>query len=641
MLELNGAVDFDTRYALPGIDPYTAILEALRIDVPRLHEAPERGTLEVTREKEASMTKSVQGKPAWAGDEISITGHSVGDAPKTAVILGSSASPATSASASAGRTATSRIFSGEDAVLRVRLGETIHRRVAAVRLRETTSGRCADERGGDDWNCRSGTGSAARRWRRIRPHRPRLQPGDGRAERRGEFASVDEIDRAVLAAKAASTTWRTWSLSKRAELFFRIYQLLDEHREGLARLLTAEHGSVLSDALGEVQRGIEVVEYVCGIPELLKGDYSEQASTGIDVYSIRQPLGVVAGITLFNFPAMVPMWMWALRDACGNTFVLKPSEKDPPRRSSRRSSWKEAGLPGRRVQRRAGRQGRGRRDPPAPGHRRGQLRRVDPDRALRLRDRDEGGEANAGAGRREEPHGRPPRRRHRDGRGRRGERRLRLRAKRCMAVSVVVAVGDAGDELVGAIKQRLPKVGRRRVRSLLGDGPVVTREHRDKVALHLDRAPRRERPWPTAARPHRTTGLLLGVSLLDDVTPEMDAYRDEIFGPVLSVVRVPTYDEALRLVNENPYGNGVAPSRDGGVARQFQFDVNVGMVGINVPIPCPSRTTCSAAGRACSSATGTSTARRGIDFYTRTKAVTSRWSDPATSKVDLGFPQTR
>jgi malonate-semialdehyde dehydrogenase (acetylating) / methylmalonate-semialdehyde dehydrogenase len=474
---------------------------------------------------------------------------------------------------------------------------------------------------------------------------PVFNPATGEQTGEVAFASTEEMDRAVATATEAYTTWRQWSLSKRAELFFRIYQLVDEHRDDLARLLTAEHGKVLSDAHGEVQRGIEVIEYVCGIPELLKGGYSEQVSTGIDVYAIRQPLGVVAGITPFNFPAMVPMWMWAPAIACGNTFILKPSEKDPSASILTAELLKEAGLPdgvfnvvqgdkvavdailehpgiaavsfvgstpiaryvyetgtkhGKRVQALGG----------AKNH------------MIVLPDADIDMAADAAVS---------------AGYGSAGER--------CMAISVVVAVGDAGDELVSAIKDRLPKVK-------VGDGldpssemgPLVTRAHRDKVASYLDSGPAQ---GATLVADGRNTapdndGFFLGVSLLDDVTPEMDAYRDEIFGPVLSVVRVKTYDEALSLVNENPYGNGVAIfTRDGGVARRFQFDVNVGMVGVNVPIPVPVAFYSFGGWKNSLFGDRHIYGPEGIDFYTRTKAVTSRWPDPATSKVDLGFPQTR
>jgi malonate-semialdehyde dehydrogenase (acetylating)/methylmalonate-semialdehyde dehydrogenase len=474
---------------------------------------------------------------------------------------------------------------------------------------------------------------------------PIYNPATG--EQTGEvgFASVEDIDRAVAVAKAAFPAWRRVSLSKRSELLFRIYQLVDEHREDLARLLTAEHGKVLSDAMGEVQRGLEVIEYVCGIPTLLKGSYSEQASTGVDVYSIRQPLGVVAGITPFNFPALVPMWMWAPAVACGNSFVLKPSENDPSASILTGELLKAAGLPdgvfnvvhgdkvavdailehpdiaavsfvgstpiaryvyetgtknGKRVQALGG----------AKNH------------MVVLPDADIDMAADAAVS---------------AGYGSAGER--------CMAISVVVAVGDAADPLVGAIKERLPKVK-------VGDGldpasemgPLVTRQHRDRVASYLDSGPAQ---GATVVADGRETapdgeGFFLGVSLLDNVTPEMDCYRDEIFGPVLSVVRVPTYDDALRLVNENPYGNGVALfTRDGGVARQFQFDVNVGMVGVNVPIPVPVAYYSFGGWKNSLFGDRHIYGPEGIDFYTRTKAVTSRWPDPKTSNVDLGFPQTR
>ncbi len=474
---------------------------------------------------------------------------------------------------------------------------------------------------------------------------PVYNPATGEQTGEVDFAGPEEIDRAVAAAKAAFPAWRRWSLSKRADLMFRIYQLVEEHREDLARLLTAEHGKVLSDAMGEVQRGIEVIEYVCGIPTLLKGGFSEQVSTGIDVYSIRQPLGVCAGITPFNFPAMVPMWMWAPAIACGNTFILKPSEKDPSASILTAELLKEAGVPdgvfnviqgdkvavdgllghpgiaaisfvgstpiaryvyetgtknGKRVQALGG----------AKNH-----MVVLPDADIEM-----AADAAVSAGY-----------------GSAGER--------CMAISVVVAVGDAADPLVGAIKERLPKVK-------VGDGmdpssemgPLVTRAHRDKVASYLDRGPEQGATLVADGRETAPNGdgFFLGVSLLDNVTPEMDAYRDEIFGPVLSVVRVPTYDEALRLVNENPYGNGVALfTRDGGVARQFQFDVNVGMVGINVPIPVPVAYYSFGGWKSSLFGDRHIYGPEGIDFYTRTKAVTSRWPDPATSKVDLGFPQTR
>jgi malonate-semialdehyde dehydrogenase (acetylating)/methylmalonate-semialdehyde dehydrogenase len=474
---------------------------------------------------------------------------------------------------------------------------------------------------------------------------PVYNPATGAQTAEVDLASVDEVDSGVAAARAAFPAWRELSLSRRAELLFKVRELVSRRREDLARLLTAEHGKVLSDALGEVTRGLEVIEYACGIPTLLKGGFSEQVSSGVDVYSIRQPLGVVAGITPFNFPAMVPMWMWAPALACGNTFVLKPSEKDPSASLLTAELLKEAGVPdgvfnviqgdkvavdrllehpdvaalsfvgstpiaryiyetgtkrGKRVQALGG----------AKNH-----MVVLPDADLDMAADAAVSAAYGSAG------------------------------ERCMAISVVVAVGEVADDLVGAIKERLPKI-------VVGDGmdpgsemgPLVTREHRDKVASYLDSAPGQ---GATVVADGRETapngdGFFLGVSLLDDVTPAMDAYKDEIFGPVLSVVRVPTYDEAVRLVNDNPYGNGTAIfTRDGGVARQFQFDVDVGMVGINVPIPVPVAFYSFGGWKASLFGDSHIYGPEGVNFYTRGKVVTSRWPDPATSRVNLGFPQTR
>jgi malonate-semialdehyde dehydrogenase (acetylating) / methylmalonate-semialdehyde dehydrogenase len=474
---------------------------------------------------------------------------------------------------------------------------------------------------------------------------PVYNPALGMQAGEVDFASVEEVDRAVQAAKLAFTEWRTVSLSKRTDLFFKIRKLVDEHREDIAKILTGEHGKVFTDAKGEVARGLEVIEYCCGIPELLKGGFSEQASTGIDVYSIRQPLGVVAGITPFNFPAMVPMWMWAPAIACGNTFVLKPSEKDPSASIYVAELLQEAGLPDgvfnvvhgdkvavdailehpdiaavsfvgstpiaryvyetgtshdKRVQALGG----------AKNH------------MIVLPDADIEMAADAAVS---------------AGYGSAGER--------CMAVSMLVAVGDAADPLVDAIKRRLPDIK-------VGDGmdpdsemgPLVTREHRDKVASYIDKG--RDEGASVVTDGRETSpdgdGFYLGVTLLDNVDPEMDVYKDEIFGPVLGVTRVDTYDEAVRLANENPYGNGVAIfTRDGGVARQFQFDVNVGMVGINVPIPVPVAYYSFGGWKSSLFGDLHVYGPEGIQFYTRGKVVTSRWPDPATSKVDLGFPQTR
>ncbi len=474
---------------------------------------------------------------------------------------------------------------------------------------------------------------------------PVWNPATGEQSGAVDLATVEEVDAAVQTARKAFETWREVSLSRRAELFFKIRQLVHEHRADIARFLTLEHGKVTSDALGEVARGLEVIEYACGIPTLLKGEYSEQASTGIDVYSIRQPLGVVAGITPFNFQAMVPMWMWAPAIACGNTFVLKPSEKDPSASVYTAELLKEAGLPdgvfnvihgdkvavdailehpdiaavsfvgstpiaryvyetgtknGKRMQALGG----------AKNH------------MIVLPDADIDMAADAAVS---------------AAYGSAGER--------CMAVSVVVAVGDVADLLIDAIKERLPKV--KVGPGLEPDsemGPLITREHRDKVAGYLDSAAEQGAKLVADGRELDVEGdgFFLGVSLIDEVTPEMDAYRDEIFGPVLSVTRVGTYDEAVGLVNENPYGNGTAIfTRDGGVARQFQFDAQAGMVGVNVPIPVPVAYYSFGGWKASLFGDRHIYGPEGVDFYTRGKVVTSRWPDPATSKVDLGFPQTR
>jgi malonate-semialdehyde dehydrogenase (acetylating) / methylmalonate-semialdehyde dehydrogenase len=474
---------------------------------------------------------------------------------------------------------------------------------------------------------------------------PVWNPATGEQAGAVDFATVEEIDAAVQAAKEAFKAWREVSLARRAELFFRIRRLVDEHRADIARFLTLEHGKVTSDALGEVARGLEVVEYACGIPTLLKGEYSEQASTGIDVYSIRQPLGVVAGITPFNFPAMVPMWMWAPAIACGNTFVLKPSEKDPSASIYVAELLKEAGLPD------------------------GVFNVVHGDKVAVdaiLEHADIAAVSFVGS---------TPVARYVYETGTRNGKRMQVlggaknhmvvlpdadiemaadaavsaaygsAGERCMAVSVVVAVGDVADPLIDAIKQRLPNV---KVGPGLEPGnemgPLITREHRDKVASYLDTAAEQGATVIADGRELEIggDGFFLGVSLIDEVTPEMDAYRDEIFGPVLSVVRTDSYDDAVRLVNENPYGNGTAIfTRDGGVARRFQFDAQAGMVGVNVPIPVPVAYYSFGGWKASLFGDRHIYGPEGVDFYTRGKVVTSRWPDPATSKVDLGFPQTR
>ena len=468
---------------------------------------------------------------------------------------------------------------------------------------------------------------------------PVFNPATGVQTGAVDFATVEEVDAAVQAARAAFPAWRETSLAKRAELFFRIRELIHARRDEVAEILVREHGKVFSDALGEVTRGLEVVEYCCGIPQLLKGEHSEQVSTEVDVHSIRQPLGVVAGITPFNFPAMVPMWMWAPAIACGNTFVLKPSEKDPSASLWTAELLQEAGLPdgvfnvvmGDKVAVDAVLQhpdvaavsfvgstpiARYVYETATATGKRCQALGGAKNHMIVLPDADVDAAADAAIS---------------AGYGSAGER--------CMAVSLVVAVGDVADPLVAAIRDRIPRVK-------VGDGmdpdsemgPLVTAEHRDKVASYLD-----EGDVVVDGREGAPAeGFFLLPSLIDNVKPGTRAYDDEIFGPVLGVTRVATYEEAVRLVNESPYGNGVALfTRDGGAARRFQFEVEAGMVGINVPIPVPV---------AYYSFGGWGDSLFGdrhvygpeaIDFYTRGKVVTTRWPDPATSRIDLGFPQTR
>jgi malonate-semialdehyde dehydrogenase (acetylating)/methylmalonate-semialdehyde dehydrogenase len=471
-------------------------------------------------------------------------------------------------------------------------------------------------------------------------------PATGTLTREVDFASVDEVDAAVRAAHEAFPAWRATSLSKRTDTMFRIRNLVDQHRKELAAYLTAEHGKVPSDALGEIARGIENLEFATGIPHLLKGGFSEQVSTGVDVYQIRQPLGVVAGITPFNFPAMVPMWMFATAIACGNTFILKPSEKDPSASIFLAELLKEAGVPdgvfnviqgdkvavdrilehpdvravsfvgstpiaryiyetgtkhGKRVQALGG----------AKNH-----MVVLPDADIEMAADAAVSAAYGSAG------------------------------ERCMAISVVVAVGNSADPLVEAIRTRLPKIkvgpGTDETSEM---GPLVTREHRDKVASFIESGRAQGAEILADGRDHplaKGEGFFLGVSLLDRVTPEMDSYRAEIFGPVLEIVRVPTYTDAVKIINDNPYGNGTAIfTRDGGAARQFQFEVEAGMVGINVPIPVPVAYYSFGGWKQSLFGDVHMYGPEGIQFYTKAKVVTSRWPDPGTSKVDLGFPRTR
>lgn len=460
------------------------------------------------------------------------------------------------------------------------------------------------------------------------------------------FASVDDVDCAVASAQAALPAWRSTPLSQRAEIMFRLRSLVDENRRRLAEIISLENGKTIADALGEVARGLENLEFACGIPQMLKGGYTEQASRGVDVYQIRQPLGVVAGITPFNFPLMVPLWMIPNAIACGNTFVLKPSEKNPSASVFLAELAKRAGVPdgvfnllhgdqvavnrlldhpdikavsfvgstpvakyiyetatrnGKRVQALGG----------AKNH---MLVLPDADIAMAA---DAAVSAAYGAA-----------------------------GERCMAISVVLAVGDVADPLIAAIQERIAriKVG---PGSEPGSemGPLITCEHRDRVARSLDTATAEGATVTVDGRLNPATqgnGFFLGPSLIDNAQPGMQCYDQEIFGPVLSVVRVTSYAEALRLINENPFGNGTAVfTQNGGAARQFQFDVEIGMVGINVPIPVP--VSYYSFGGWKSSLFGDlhMYGPEGVQFYTRSKVVTSRWPDPGISKVDLGFPQVR
>src|SRR5689334_1240787 len=474
---------------------------------------------------------------------------------------------------------------------------------------------------------------------------PVFNPASGEQTGAVALASAGEVGAAVRSAAAAAVEWRRASLSRRSAVLFAFRELLHRRTPELAEVITAEHGKVLSDAAGEIARGLENVEFAAGVPNLLKGGFSEQAASGVDVYSIRQPLGVVAGITPFNFPVMVPLWMCANAIACGNTFVLKPSEKDPSASLFLAELWKEAGLPdgvftvvhgdkeavdallthpdiaavsfvgstpiakyiyergtanGKRVQALGG----------AKNH------------ALVLPDADIDMAADAVVS---------------AAYGSAGER--------CMALSVAVAVGDVAQPLVDAIAARLPKLTVGAGTDPDSDmGPLITAEHRDKVAGYVDAGESAGAAVVVDGRTgdHPQEGFFLGTTLLDHVTPDMTVYTDEIFGPVLSVVRVDTYEAGIELINSNQYANGTAIfTRDGGVARQFQYDVEVGMVGINVPIPVPVAYYSFGGWKDSLFGDTHMYGPEGINFYTRGKVVTSRWPDPATSSVDLGFPRTR
>jgi malonate-semialdehyde dehydrogenase (acetylating) / methylmalonate-semialdehyde dehydrogenase len=474
-------------------------------------------------------------------------------------------------------------------------------------------------------------------------------PARGHVTKRVPFCNAADIDAAVQSASRAFPAWRDAPPLRRARILMRFRELLEKNKDELARLVTAEHGKTLADAGGSVQRGIEVVEFAMGIPHLIKGEHSEEVGTGVDCHSLRQPLGVCAGITPFNFPVMVPLWMFPVALACGNTFVLKPSEKVPSASMRMAELLKEAGLPdgvfnvvhgdkeavdallnhpniralsfvgstpiakyiyetaaknGKRVQALGG----------AKNH-----AVVLPDMTANAADLEFTADALMGAAY-----------------GSAGER--------CMAISAVVAVGAAADPLVATLKQKASalKIGP-------GDGanmdmgPLVTRAHRDKVAVYVDKGAAEGAKLVLDGRGFKCKGneegFFLGASLFDNVKPEMTIYKDEIFGPVLIVVRVDTLDDAIHLINANPYANGTAVfTRSGGAARKFEREIEVGMVGINVPIPVPIAFFSFGGWRGSLFGDQHVHGMEGVRFYTRGKVVTTRWPDANALPQGFNMP---
>jgi malonate-semialdehyde dehydrogenase (acetylating) / methylmalonate-semialdehyde dehydrogenase len=474
-----------------------------------------------------------------------------------------------------------------------------------------------------------------------------FNPATGEVQKQVPYASVEEVDRAIGAASKALESWRHASIATRTRILFAFRELVNTHKDDLAKMLTLEHGKVFSDAQGEVQRGLEVVEFACGLAHLLKGEISENVSTEVDSYSLRQPVGVVAGITPFNFPAMVPMWMYPLAIACGNTFVLKPSERDPSVTNFTAELLAKAGLPegvfnvvhgdkvavdrllehpevgalsfvgstpiakyiyetgtknGKRVQALGG----------AKNH-----MVVLPDA-----DMDLAADAAVGAGY-----------------GSAGER--------CMAISVLVTVGGAADKLLPKIRERIAemKVGNG-LDPASQMGPLITKQHLDKVSGYVAQGASEGADVLVDGRtlkvPGHEKGFFLGPCLLDKVTPGMRVYQEEIFGPVLSVVRVDTYDQAIALIHDHPFANGTAIfTNDGGAARKFQHEIRVGMVGINVPIPVPMAYYSFGGWKQSLFGDLHIYGPDGVKFYTRNKVIINRWPDPRFRGVDLGFPQNR
>ncbi len=471
-----------------------------------------------------------------------------------------------------------------------------------------------------------------------------FDPATGKVSGVVDLASTAVVNEAVEAAQAAFASWSQTSLARRAQVLFAFREILNARKDEVAAAITAEHGKVLSDALGEVTRGLEVVEFACGIPHLLKGGFSENVSTNVDSYSIRQPLGVTAIISPFNFPAMVPMWFFPLAIAAGNAVILKPSEKDPSASLLLAHMWKEAGLPdgvfnvvhgdkesvdallthadvksisfvgstpiaryvyetgtahGKRVQALGG----------AKNH-----MVVLPDANLDLA---ADAAVNAGFG---------------------------SAGERCMAISALVAVEPVADALIAKIVDRMNSLVTGDGRRSCDMGPLVTGEHRDKVASYVQAGVDAGATVVVDGREPTVDGepggFWLGPTLFDHVTPDMTIYTDEIFGPVLAVLRVPTYDAALELVNSNPYGNGTAIfTNDGGAARRYQHDVEVGMVGVNVPVPVPMAYYSFGGWKASLFGDSHAHGMDGVHFFTRGKVITSRWLDPSHGGINLGFPQ--
>ena len=471
-----------------------------------------------------------------------------------------------------------------------------------------------------------------------------FNPATGQVTANVAFATPAIMDEAVQAATKAAKEWGQTSLTKRVQTLFAFREILNARKEELAAVITSEHGKVLSDALGEVTRGLEVVEFACGLPHLLKGGYSEGVSHGIDVYSIRQPLGVVGIISPFNFPAMVPMWFFPVAIAAGNAVILKPSEKDPSASMLIAAMWKEAGLPdgvfnvihgdkvavdamlehpgiasisfvgstpiaryiyetatknGKRVQALGG----------AKNH-----MLVLPDADLELA---ADAAVNAGFG---------------------------SAGERCMAISVLVAVEPVADAIIAKIKERMIKLSTGDGTKGSDMGPLVTRVHRDKVASYVEAGINEGATVVVDGRNPQvngeSNGFWLGPTLFDHVKPEMSIYRDEIFGPVLSVVRVKSYDDGINLINNHIYGNGTAIfTNDGGAARRFQNEIQVGMIGINVPIPVPAAYYSFGGWKASLFGDTHAHGTEGFHFFTRGKVVTSRWLDPSHGGINLGFPQ--